>query len=151
MGLLKGIGKAFKSIGQSLGVMAKGVAKFADSPFGKLLVNVGLSFVTGGTGGPLSKGLGMLRKLGGARLTIVFSGFAARFLRGAQSFLSRSGLGGIAHFLKGADSSRELLSMARDIFLSRQQAPQMDGATRQIIQHNLLHLFAHRQAQLLGQ
>jgi hypothetical protein len=147
----KSIGNAFKSIGQSLGKVSKGVAKFAESPFGKLLVNVGLSFVTGGAGGLLSKGLGMLSKLGGAKLTGVFSGFATKFLGGAQGFLSKSGLGGIAQFLKGAGSTRELLSMAKDIFLSRQRAPQMDGSTRQIIQHNLLQLFAKRQAQLFGQ
>jgi hypothetical protein len=151
MGFFKSIGKAFKRMGRGLGRAAKGAAKFAQSPVSKLLVNVGASFVTGGMGGLLSKGLGLLGQLGGGKLATVFSGFATRFLGSAQSFISKSGLGGIAQFLRGTGSSKDMLSMAKDIFLVRQSAPQTDAGTRQIIQHNLLHLFAHRQAQFLAE
>jgi hypothetical protein len=148
MGLLKGVGKVFKGIGKGLGKVATGVTKFAKSPFGKMLINVGLSFVTGGTSNLLTQGLGMLGKMGGGKLLGAFGGFASKFLGPAQSFLSKSGLGGIAHFLQGAKDPSQLLSMAKDLLSARQKAPSTDNTTQQIIQSNLLELFAHRQAQL---
>lgn len=90
----------------------------------------------------------MLGKLE-SRLTSVFSGFAAVFLGGAQSFLSRAGLSGIANFLRCAGSTGELVSMSKDIFLARQREPLADAGTRQLIQQNLVQLFAKRQAQLV--
>jgi hypothetical protein len=144
-----GIGKVFKKVGSAIGKVAKGVVKFAKSPFGKLLLNVGLSFVTGGAGGLLTKGLGMLGKLGGGKLLGTFGGLASKFLGPAQSLLSKTGLGSVVDFAKQATKSSDLLSMAQDLFKARQKAPATDSTTNQIIQHNLSQIFAQRQAQLL--
>ncbi len=149
MGLFKGIGKVVKGIGKGLGKVAKGVTKFAKSPFGKLLLNVGLSFVTGGVGGLLTKGLGALGNLGGGKLLSTFGGFASKFLGPAESLLSKSGLGGLASFVQKAGDTGDLLGMARDLFAARQRAPRTDLTTQQILQQNLMQLFAQRQAQLL--
>jgi hypothetical protein len=148
MGFIKGIGKALKSVGKGLGSAVKGVAKFAKSPFGKLLINVGLSFLTGGTSNLLTQGLGTLSKLGGGKLLSTFGAMASKFLGPAQSFLSKQGLGSIASFLQSAKEPSHLLSMAKDLLSARQKAPATDNTTQQIIQSNLLELFAHRQAQL---
>lgn len=152
MGFFKSIGKAFKKVGGALGKVAKGVVKFAKSPFGKLLLNVGLTFLTGGTGGLLAKGLSMLGGAGkiGSMLG-TFSGFASKFLGPVQSFLSKSGLGSIAGFLGKAGSPTDLLSMAKDLLAARQSAPKADPTSNQIVDHNLAQLFAWRQAQLLQQ
>jgi hypothetical protein len=134
MGLFKGIGKAFKSIGKGLGKIAKGVVKFAKSPFGKLLINVGLTFLTGGTGGLIAKGLSML---GGAgkigSLISTFSGVASKFLGPVQSFLGKTGLSTIAGFLGKTSGPGDLLSMATDIFKARQSQPAPDSTTNDII------------------
>jgi hypothetical protein len=125
-----------------------GVAKFTRSPFGQLLVSVGLSSVSGGASSRLNQGLGRLGRLGGGKLLGAFKGFASRFLGPVQSFLSNPGLWGIAGFLRSARNPGHLLSMARVLFAARQRAPTPDDTTRQLIQHNLMQLFAHRHAQL---
>jgi hypothetical protein len=124
------------------------MAKFSQSPFGKLLVNMELSSVTGGTSGLLSKGLDILGSQGGGKLLGAFKGFASRFLGPVESFLSQAGLWGIAGFVKSASNPAQLLSMARVLFGARQKAPTLDDSTRHLIQHNLMQLFAHRHAQL---
>jgi hypothetical protein len=144
------IGKVFKGIAKGVGGLAKGVMKFAKSPFGKLLLNVGLSFVTGGAGGLLTKGLGMLGKMGGiGKMVGSFGGFASKFLGPVQSFMSKSGLGGLSGFLQNSGSSGDLLKMATDIFASRKKQPATDPATNQIVQNNLSQMFAQRQAQMM--
>lgn len=150
MGFLKGIGKAFKSIGKAVGSIAKGVVKFAKSPFGKLLINVGLTFLTGGTGGLLAKGLSMLGgagKLGS--LLGTFSGVASKFLGPVQSLLSKTGLGTIAGFLGKAGGPGDLLSMAKDLLSARQAQPATDPTTDAAVKENLLRMFAQQQAQML--
>jgi hypothetical protein len=144
------IGKVVKGIGKGLGSIAKGVMKFAQSPFGKLLINVGLGLLTGGTSSLLTSGLGMLAKGGLGSMLGSFGGFASKFLGTAQSFLSGSGLGSIGGFLKNATGSGDLLKMATDIFSSRQSKPATDSTTNQIIQNNLAQLFAQRQAQTIN-
>lgn len=145
MGFLKGIVKG-------IGKIASGVIKFAKSPFGQLLINVGLSLVTGGTGGLLAKGLGMLGKVGNlGKMVGSFSGFASKFLGPVQSFISKSGLSGIAGFLKNAGGTNDLLSMAGDILTSRKKQPKTDSDTEQVVKENLTQLFAKRQAELLQQ
>jgi hypothetical protein len=140
------IGKVFKGIGK----IASGVIKFAQSPFGKLLINVGLTFLTGGTGGILAKGLGMLGKVGNlGKMVGSFGGFASKFLGPVQSFLSKPGLSSIAGFVKNAGSSGDLLKMATDIFTARKKQPKPDVDTEQVVQHNLTQLFAKRQAEML--
>lgn len=150
MGLFKSIGKAFKSIGKGLGSIAKGVVKFAKSPFGKLLINVGLTFLTGGAGGLLAKGLSMLGGAGkiGSLLTS-FSGVASKFLGPVQSFLSKTGLSTVAGFLGKTTNSSDLLSMATDLFKARQSQPATDPTTNTVVQQNLMQLFAYQQAQQL--
>ena len=125
-----------------------GVAKFTQSPFGKLLVSARLSSVAGGASSRLNQGLGRLVNLGSGKLLGAFKGFASRFLGPVQSFLSKPGLWGIAGFLQCASHLDHLLSMARILFAARQRAPTPDDSTRQLIQHNLMQLFAHRHAQL---
>lgn len=128
-----------------------GVAnRFTGSPFGRLLVSVSLSSVAGGPNSRLSQGLGRLGKLGGGKLIGAFKGFASRFLGPIQSFLSQPGLWGIAGFLQSARNPEHLLSMARILFATRQRSATPDDSTRQLIQHNLMQLFAHRHAQLTG-
>lgn len=126
------------------------IARFSQSPFGKLLVNADLSSVTGGTSGLLSRGLGILGSQGGGKLLGAFKGFASRFLGPVESFLSQPGLWAIAGFVKSATNPAQLLSMARVLFGARQRAPTLDESTRHLIQHNLMQLFAHRHAQLVA-
>lgn len=125
-----------------------GAAKFVGSPFGRLLVSVSLSSVSGGPTSRLNQGLGRLSKLGGGKLIGAFKGFASRFLGPVQSFLSKPGLWGIAGFLQSARNPEHLLSMARILFATRQRSATPDDSTRQLIQHNLMQLFAHRHARL---
>jgi hypothetical protein len=143
-----GIGKVFKKIGSTIGKVAKGVVKFAQSPFGKLLINVGLTFLTGGAGGLLTKGLGMLGKLGGGNLLGTFGSVASKFLGPAQNLLSKTGLGTVLDFAKKATGSGDLLSMAQDLFKARQKNP-TDSTTNQIVSQNLEQIFAQRQAQTM--
>ena len=126
------------------------MAKFSQSPFGKLLVNVELSSVTEGTSGLLSRGLDILGGQGGGKLLGAFKGFASRFLGPVESFLSQAGLWGIAGFVKSASNPAQLLSMARVLFGARQKAPTLDDSTRHLIQHNLMQLFAHHHARLVA-
>lgn len=125
--------------------------RISQSPFSKLLVNVGLSTVTGGANGLLSQGLGTLRKQGGGTLLGAFRSFASRFLTPVQGMISSPGLWGIASFLGSTSNSNQLLSMARVLFSIRQKAtPPRDEGTSFVVQHNLMQLFAHHQAQLVG-
>ncbi|HVG57941.1 MAG TPA: hypothetical protein VNA24_05260 [Hyalangium sp.] len=124
--------------------------RISKSPFSKLLVNVGLSAVTGGANGLLSQGLGTLRKQGGGALLRTFKSFSSQFLTPVQGMLSSPGLWGIASFLGCTSNSNQLLSMARVLFSIRQKAPPPDEGTAFVVQHNLLQLFAHHQAQLVG-
>ncbi len=140
MGFLGSIGKVFKKIGS-------GIVKFAKSPFGKLLMNVGLGLLTGGMGNLLSSGLSMLG--GGGNLLSTFTGFASKFLGPAQSMLSGSGLGSLSGFLGNAGSSGDLFSMAKSLVSAQNQQPKTDATTQQVVQSNLAQLFAYQQAQLL--
>lgn len=141
-----------KKIVKGIGKVASGVIKFAKSPFGKLLINVGLTLLTGGTGGILAKGLGMLGNLGKVgQMVGSFSGFASKFLGPVQSFISKSGLSGVAGFLKNTGGTSDLLKMATDIFSARKSQPKPDVDTEAVVQHNLTQLFAKRQAELFAQ
>jgi hypothetical protein len=162
MGFIKSIGKAF-------GGIVKGIGKFASSPFGKLLINVGLTALTGGAGGILSGALGALGKgalggiLGGAGKGILggllggggggilgsFGGLAQQFLGGAGGLLSKGGLSGLAGMLGQAGGTGDLLKMATDIF-SANKNQQTDAGTGDIIKNNLLQLFAGKHANLLS-
>jgi hypothetical protein len=142
--------KIAKSIGHGLSNIAKGVAKFAGSPFGKLLINVGLSVLTGGASSFLTGGLSMLGSLGSAgSLLSTFSGVASNFLGSASSLLSGSGLSTIAGFISKASDSSDLLSMAKSLFTARQQQP-TDTSTNAAVSENLGQLFASQQAQQLS-
>ncbi len=168
MGFLGGI---VKGIGKAVGGIVKGVAKFAQSPFGKLLINVGLTALTGGAGGILSGALGALGKgalggiLGGAGKGILggllgggggaggllgsFGGFASKFLGGAGGLLSKGGLSGLAGMLGQAGGTGDLLKMATDIFGANKNKG-TDAGTGDIIKNNLLQLFAGKHANLLS-
>lgn len=142
------IGKIFKKIGSAVGGIVKGVVKFAKSPLGSLLLQVGLTALTGGAGGIIAKGLSLLGgagKIGG--LLSTFSGVASKFLGPVASFVSKSGLGTIANFLGKTGNASDLLSMATDIFKSRQSQPATDPTTNDIVRQNLMKLFAYQQAQ----
>ena len=144
------LGKVFKVIGKVVSKVAKGVVKFAKSPLGSLLINVGLSLVTGGVGGLLAKGLTMVPKLGQVgNLLSSFAGVASKFLGPVQSFMSNSDLSTIAGFLGKATNTSDLLSMATDLFKARQQAPATDPTTNQVASLNLSQLFAQAQARQL--
>jgi hypothetical protein len=143
------IGKIFKKIGKGIGKVAKGIAKFASSPLGKVVMRLGLSLITGGSGGLLSKGLGLLGKLGSSKLLKTFSGFAQKFLGPATHLLSKAGLKGLAGFLNQAMSSKDLLGLAKGLIGARRHGPAMDPTTEQMVKENLLQLFAHRHAAVL--
>ncbi len=145
------LGKIVKSIGHAVGNIAKGVVKFAKSPLGQVLMNVGLTMLTGGTGGLLAKGLSMLGGLGsGGSLLGTFAGFASKFLGPVSSLVSGSGLSSIAGFLGKMGNTSDLLSMAQSLFSARSQQPQQpDSTTQDILNTNLQQLFAWRQAQQL--
>lgn len=149
------LGKIMKGIGNAVSGIAKGIVKFAKSPLGQLAINIGLSLVTGGVGGLLSKGLGMLGGgglgglLSGGGLGQVFSGFASKFLGSAGSLLSGGGLSSVWNFAKQAMGSGDLLSMVKSLATARQNGPQADATTNQMVDQNLLQLMAYRHAQLL--
>lgn len=142
------IGKVFKGIGKGLGAVAKGVVKFAKSPLGKVLFNVGLSFLTGGAGGLLSGALGGLSKLGG--LGKIVSGFADKFLGNATSLLSKGGLSSVAGLISQSSNSRQLLGIVTDVMGARNGKTQPDPVTVEAANQNLRRLAAFQQAQLLN-
>ena len=147
MGLLKSIGKAFKSVGKAVGKIAKGVVKFAKSPLGKLAINVGLSLITGGTGGLLLKGASLLGKLGNAgKLLSTFGGFASKFLGPAANLLSKTGISALQGFLGKAGNTTELLNMVKNLITSRQQAPATDSTTNAMANQNVSQVAAQTQA-----
>ena len=147
MGFLKGIGKAFKSIGKAIGNVAKGVVKFAKSPLGQLAIQVGLSLVTGGVGGLVAKGAGLLTKLGSAgKLLSTFGGFASKFLGPAANLLSKAGLSGITGFLSKAVNSSDLLKMVQSLMTARSQAPATDQTTNAMANENISQVAASTQA-----
>ncbi|MBX5484590.1 MAG: hypothetical protein IRZ16_22430 [Myxococcaceae bacterium] len=149
MGFLGGIGKAFKKIGSFVGKVASGVVKFAKSPLGQLLIGVGLSALTGGTGGILMKALGGVSKLG--NLGSIFSGFASRFLGPATNLLSKAGLQGLVGFAQKALNTGDLLSMVTSLMDARKANPQpdIDPSAQDIANYNLQLMMAWMQAQLL--
>lgn len=142
------LGKVFKGVGKLVGKVAKGVVKFAKSPLGKMLINVGLSFVTGGAGGLIAKAVGGLSKLG--NIGSMFSGVASKFLGSATSLLSKTGLSTVANFAKSATDSGGLLDVAKGLLSARKSTPaQPDPATTQIADSNVQQLVAYYQAQQL--
>lgn len=151
MGFLGGIGKAFKKIGSFVGKVASGVIKFAQSPLGKLLIGVGLSALTGGTGGILAKVIGGASKLG--NLGSLVSGFAAKFLGPATNLLSNSGLSGLAGLAQRALSSNDLLGMVTSLMDARRQNPQpeVDASAQNMANFNIQQMMAYQQAQLFRQ
>jgi hypothetical protein len=162
MGFLDSIGKAIgglvKGVGDAVGSVAKGIGDFLGSPFGKLLVGVGLTVLTGGVGGlgmlgslgSLGEGLGALGSLGSAgQMLGTFGSFASTFLGPVQGLLSGSGLSSIAGFLQNAGGSGDLLSMATSLLNARQSQPPTDPSTEDLIRNNLLNMFAFNHARAL--
>ena len=147
------IGKVFKGIAKGLGGIAKGILKFAKSPLGKLVMQVGLGLLTGGVGGIAAKLLGGgLSKLAGGALGKVFSGVAEKFLGSAGSLLSGNGLGALSSFASKAGNVGDLLGMAQNLMGARQQQPvQADPTTDQMANLNVAQLLAWRQAALMQQ
>lgn len=139
---------AFKKIGHTVGNVANGVLKFAQSPFGKVLTSIGLTALTGGMGGIFTSAMGMLRGAGTSLLG-TFSGLASRFLGAVPSLLSRTGLSTVWNFLKNMRHPSQLLAMAKALFAARQQHPATDTHTDAIIKENLRKIFAKRQAEML--
>ena len=137
------LGKVFKKIGGALKSVASGVMKFASSPLGKMLLNVGLGMLTGGASSLLTGALG---KIGGQ----LFSGVASKFLGSATSLLSKTGLGTVVDFAKKATGSGDLLGMAQSLFKARSEQPkQPDPVTTSIADQNVQQLLAYQQAQQL--
>ena len=141
-----GLFSIFKKIGGALESVAKGVLKFAESPLGKLLINVGLAFLTGGASSLLSGALG--GSLGG--LASQFGGVASNFLSSATSLLSKTGLSTVAEFAQNATSSGGLADIAKSLLTARNNQPnQPDPATTKIADSNVQQLLAYQQAQQL--
>ncbi len=177
--VFKGIGHAISSvasgIGHAVGSIAKGVGKFLQSPIGKLVMNVGLGFLTGGASsifsGILGGGLGNLlggglanllsggvgnllqgglgNLLGGGGLSNLFSGFASNFLSNPSSLLSGSGLSSLLGFGQNAQGSGGLLDMVGSLFKAQQSSPPQTDGSQEGAQINLQQMVAYLQAQQL--
>ena len=146
MGFLGGI---VKKIGGFVGKIASGVLKFAQSPLGQMLIGVGLSAITGGTGGILMKALGGVSKLG--NLGSVFGGVASKFLGSATSLLSNTGLQTLTGFAQKALGSNDLLGMVTNLLDARKEnpQPQVDKSAQDMANYNIQQAMAYMQAQLL--
>lgn len=146
------IGKVFKGIAKGIGGIAKGVIKFAKSPLGKLVMNVGLSLVTGGVGGIAAKLLsGPLSKIAGGALSKVIGGVASKFLGNAGSLMSGNGLGALSGLVSKVGNMGDLLGVAKSLMSARQQQPPTDPTTDQMANLNVAQLLAWRQAMLMQQ
>lgn len=160
MGFLGGIVKGIKSIG---GAVLKGVAKFASSPFGQILMQVGLNAIMPGVGGLVGKAITSIggKLLGSLATTAVgklatsaaskfatdaIGGFAQKFLTKATDFLSKAGTGAVQGFVQNAADTSNLASMAKD--LEKARTEKMDVTTEQVANANLQELFA-KQAGLM--
>jgi hypothetical protein len=144
------IGKVFKGIAKGLGGIAKGILKFAKSPLGKLVMQVGLSLVTGGVGGIAAKLLsGPLMKIAGPLLSKVAGPLAQKFLGSAGSLLSGNGLGALSGLVSKAGNVGDLLGVAQNLMSARQTAPQTDPTTNQMANLNIAQLLAYQQAQMM--
>ncbi len=176
-GIGHAIGKVASFAGHAIGSIAKGVGKFLQSPIGKLVMQVGLGFLTGGAssifsgvlggglgnllGGGLSNvlsgGVGSLLKgglsnlLGGGGLGNLVSGFASKFLSNPSSLLSGSGLSSVLGFLGNSGNSGGLLNMVGSIFGAQKSAPPSTDGSAQGAQINMQQLVAYIQAQQLLQ
>lgn len=146
------IGKVFKGIAKGIGSIAKGIVKFAKSPLGKLVFQVGLSLVTGGVGGIAAKMLsGPLAKIGGSLLGKVAGPLVNKFLGSAGSLLSGNGIGALSSLVSKAGNAGDLLGIAKDLMTARQRAPQVDPTTNQMANQNAAELLAWRQAMQVWQ
>lgn len=146
------IGGVFKGIAKGLGGIAKGVLKFAKSPLGKLVMQAGLSFLTGGVGGIAAKLLsGPLGKIGSSLLGKVGGPLIDKFLGSAGSLLSGNGLGALQGLVSKAGSAGDLLGLAQNLMGARQRAPQTDPTTNEMANLNAAQLMAYQQARLLQQ
>jgi hypothetical protein len=141
------IGKVFKGVGKAVGGLAKGVAKFAKSPLGKVLLGVGLTALTGGAGaGIFAKAL-VGSKLGS--LGTMFSGVASKFLGSAANLLSKAGLSTLGSFAKQALNSGDLLGMVKNLMTARANSPQqVDPTTNAAANYNIAQMMAFMQWQL---
>ncbi len=151
------IGKVFKGIAKVGGTILKGVAKFAKSPIGQLLMQVGLNAIMPGVGGLVGKAItGIGGKLLGSLATSAvgklatsaatkfatdaIGGFANKFLNKATDFVSKAGAGSVQGFVQNAGNTQNLASMAKDIEKAR--TTKMDATTEQVANANLQELFA---------
>jgi len=154
MGFLGGIVKGLKKIG---GAVLKGVAAVAKSPFGQILMQVGLNAILPGVGGLVGKAITSIggKLLGGLASTAVgkaitsaaskfatdtIGGFAQKFLNKATDFLSKAGTGAVQGFVSNAGNTADLASMAKELDKARQA--KADLATEQVANLNLQELFA---------
>lgn len=145
MGLFKGIGKVFKSVGGILGKVARGVMKFASSPLGKMLIGAGLTFLTGGAGGA------MLGKLMGGLKLGKLGGIASKFLGSAKSLLSKSGLQTAFNLFKQAKKPMDIFNSVKDLMSARKATPQpAEPAYQQVANYNVAQLAAYQQARVSG-
>jgi hypothetical protein len=146
MGFLGGI---VKGIGKAVGGIAKGVLKFAKSPLGKLVMQVGLGLVTGGVGGIAAKLLsGPLGKIGSSLLGKVAGPLVDKFLGSAGSLLSGSGQGLLSGLMSKAGNVGDILGVVKNLMGARQEAPQTDPTTNEMANLNVAQLAAYQQAQL---
>jgi hypothetical protein len=155
MGFLSSI---TKGIGNFVSKAVSAVGKFAGSPIGKLLINVGLTVCTGGVGGLLGGlgssllggaggsllsglGGGLLSSLGGGQLQGLIGGLAQQFLPQAASLLSGSGAGIVGNLFKGltGGDTGGILNMVKGLAGSIFSGSQ---ATQDVAQHNITEIAA---------
>jgi hypothetical protein len=146
------LGKIVGGIAKGIGSVVKGVVKFAKSPLGKLVMQVGLSLVTGGVGGIAAKLLsGPLMKIAGPLLGKVAGPLAEKFLGSAGSLLSGNGIGALTGLASKAGNVGDLLGIAKSLMSGRQQAPQVDPTTNEMANQNAAQILAWRQAMQMWQ
>jgi predicted lipid-binding transport protein (Tim44 family) len=137
------MGGALKAIGHAVSSIVK-------SPIFKGLVNLGLSYLTGGMSGLLTSGLSMLTGSKGGGLMSMFGGLAQKLL-GGSSLFSGGALGTIADFAKKATGTDDLLSMAKNLFKSASSdLSKAPDTLKQVASQNLSQIFAKQTASLLN-
>lgn len=137
-----GIVKSVKSI----------VSKVTSSPIFKGIVNLGMSYMTGGFSGLLKTGLDMFSKTKfGSNLMSSFGGFAQKFLGTASSLFSGGGLGAISEFAKKATGTGDLLSMAQNIAKTSQgDLSKLASGLQDVAKNNISQIFAKQAASFLN-
>jgi hypothetical protein len=145
----------FSKIGHALKGAVKGIAKFASSPIGKVLIGVGLGVLTGGVSSLFTGGLSSIAG-GLGNIGNVVKGLASSFFSNPMSMLSQGNLGSVGNILQSVVGSGGGTSGVSDVFqtlmgaMSGNQNTQ-DPVPQQASTENMQQMAAYYQAQAMQQ